>query len=277
VLPSCLACGGDGVARVAAAHAVCRRCGFAFALVFDLSIVARVYAEQRASGRRERIEAHRVPLFRALLERYARLPGRRCLDVGCGAGTFVRLAADLGWSATGVDPEAPAADRRRARFIRSAFPAPEVAARAPFDLVTFLNSLNYFADPVAALREAHRLLEPGGLVVVRVPNGRVHQVLARATGALIRVPVVGTSLARARLVHPRAFSARSLRLALARAGFVRVGVEGTPTTGGDPDDTGTTMLRLAKALAGPSTLALARASGERILVTPSLLATGTRA
>jgi SAM-dependent methyltransferase len=276
-LPACLACGGDRVAPAAPASVVCRRCGLAFALAFDHSTIARVYAEQRASGRRERIEAHRLPLFRAVLERYARPPGHTCLDVGCGAGTFVRLAAELGWKATGIDPEATAADTPRARFLRASFPAPEVAAGAPFDLVTFFNSLNHFEDPVAALREARRLLVPGGIVVVRVPNGSVQRTLGRTARALAGVPLLGVPLARAAVGHPRSFSSRALWWTLRRAGFVRVEVEGTATTAGDPYDTKVPFLPLAKAIVGRSTLALARVSGERILLTPSLAARGSRA
>lgn len=92
------------------------------------------------------------------------------LDVGCGSGMAAALAASLGATVTGIDasPELLAIARTRAphaRFLEAdlqSLPLPDKS----FDLVTGFNSFQYAADPVAALREAHRVSRPGATVVI---------------------------------------------------------------------------------------------------------------
>lgn len=91
------------------------------------------------------------------------------LDVGCGDGAVLRAAATLGFRVVGVE--------RGLGLARAASMSPLplwdtiAAARAagPFDVVTFFHSLQSFAQPRAALVDAHRALAPGGLLVVAVP------------------------------------------------------------------------------------------------------------
>ena len=50
-----------------------------------------------------------VPLVPSILDRFAeRGPGLSVLDVGCGYGTHLRLAADRGWQCFGIEPSAHA-------------------------------------------------------------------------------------------------------------------------------------------------------------------------
>ncbi|RXZ72429.1 class I SAM-dependent methyltransferase [Agromyces albus] len=108
------------------------------------------------------------PARRALVEHADVGPGTRVLDVGCGSGEFLALLADLGAEAVGVDPapgmvavarrSLPDADIREGDF--SALPWPD----GTFDVVTAVNSLQFADDMVAALREATRVLRPGGRI-----------------------------------------------------------------------------------------------------------------
>lgn len=99
-------------------------------------------------------------------------PRGRILDAGCGSG------ANLAWlqregRAVGVDlwPEALAFSRRRgvsvARASVLALPFPDRS----FDLVTSFDVLyhRWVEDDRVALQELHRVLKPGGLLLVRLP------------------------------------------------------------------------------------------------------------
>jgi SAM-dependent methyltransferase len=262
-------CEAAATVRQPDAMPVCRTCGLRFLSVVDHAVVRHVY-DRLAGGEAKVIEAQRRPIYEAVFA----IPGvptrGRCLDVGCGAGTFLDAAMARGFHAVGVDPSGDTGTT--ARVIRASFPCAEVREEGPFDLVTFLNSLNYFEEPVAALAEARRLLAPGGVVVVRVPNDRVHRVAEDLLSLVDRAGLGARWRTRLTIVHSRSFTPRALRLALRRAGFSDVQVLATAVTPGDPYATGVPGLRTLKRLTAVTTLAVARCSGHRLLWSPSLLA-----
>jgi SAM-dependent methyltransferase len=114
----------------------------------------------------------RRTVFFDLLDRL--LPSERplrSLDVGCGYGAMLRELTRYG-AASGVDvaEEAIEACRRRGIdevVVSSAYSVPE--PDESFDVVALFDCLEHLEDDGAALREAHRLLRPGGHVVVTLP------------------------------------------------------------------------------------------------------------
>jgi SAM-dependent methyltransferase len=120
----------------------------------------------------------------ALVDRH-RPGGGRLLDVGCGAGFFLRALDPARWVRWGVE-----ISPRSARVAERHVGAGRVAAgrlgdaelgTEPFDVVTFWASLEHVVDPRGDLERARRLLGDGGLVVVQVPNFASYQ--ARRYGA----------------------------------------------------------------------------------------------
>ena len=96
----------------------------------------------------------------------------RLLDVGCGYGGFVSLMRDRGWDAEGVDPSPVTVAAASAKGIPvrlgtlGEFSRPGAAYRA----ITMFYVLEHLFDPMSALRKVFALLEPGGVLLVRVPD-----------------------------------------------------------------------------------------------------------
>jgi ubiquinone/menaquinone biosynthesis C-methylase UbiE len=119
-------------------------------------------------------------LTAALLGDLATRPGSRLLDAGCGTGGFLRWMIDRGsFEATaGVDLAASAITLARERVPEADLRAAPLSAlpfddRA-FDLVVSNDVLQHVhEDEVAqSLRELHRVLEPGGTLLLRTNGAR---------------------------------------------------------------------------------------------------------
>jgi 2-polyprenyl-3-methyl-5-hydroxy-6-metoxy-1,4-benzoquinol methylase len=98
--------------------------------------------------------------------------GTRILDVGCGRGVVLRALADRGFDVHGVEISAEAARGVDPRVeIRI---APSLAEAgypgAFFDEVLVWHVLEHLPDPRGTLAEVHRILRPGGRLIVAVPN-----------------------------------------------------------------------------------------------------------
>jgi len=92
------------------------------------------------------------------------LRGRQhVLEVGCGRGEVARRLGAAGFKVTALDVELP--DRTAAAnvtFIERNFLNYDAA---PFDAVVFTSSLHHISPLPAVIDRAHRLLDPGGLLI----------------------------------------------------------------------------------------------------------------
>jgi SAM-dependent methyltransferase len=150
-----------------------------WAILSDPAMVGGGWAEHLpeffASGRRE-VEVRLERLRDLGLEP----PSRAALDFGCGVGRLTRALAQHFEEAHGVDIAATMLAAARARGDRGCFyhhnPRPDLALFPPgrFSLVYSRLVLQHMAPPLMEgyLREFARVTEPGGVIVVQVPERR---------------------------------------------------------------------------------------------------------
>jgi SAM-dependent methyltransferase len=137
-------------------------------------------------------EAHNQPLFEAVLDAAQVSPGTRLLDVGCGSGLTLMLAAQRGARPSGLDISPGLLDVARDRLPGADLREGDMEflpfGDAAFDAVTGVNAFQFAGDPHKALREAARVTRPGGRVVASLfaaPERSQGTVVHQAMSALI--------------------------------------------------------------------------------------------
>jgi 2-polyprenyl-3-methyl-5-hydroxy-6-metoxy-1,4-benzoquinol methylase len=192
----------------------CRRCGLVYTNprldnqdILDTYEAVRdpLYVEERI-GRVLTFERHLKPL-----EQITGSPrGRPLLDVGCYTGVFVEIAGRHGWEAWGVEPSRWAVQKAQARGLHVE-QGTVLTADLPelyFDVVTLWDVIEHLVNPRQTLQQAHRLLKPGGLVVIHTID--IESLFARLMGR--RWPWLME-------MHIYYFSRQTLRAMLEQCGF----------------------------------------------------------
>jgi 2-polyprenyl-3-methyl-5-hydroxy-6-metoxy-1,4-benzoquinol methylase len=96
------------------------------------------------------------------------------LEVGCGDGSFTRNLAEHSARVTAVDISASQIERNarahpEIQFVQHDVAQPFPFALEAFDVIWCSEVLEHLFDPGFALREMHRVLAPGGKLLVTVP------------------------------------------------------------------------------------------------------------
>ncbi len=95
------------------------------------------------------------------------------LDVGSGFGFFLSEMKNRGWDVTGIEISQKAMDYARDVLGLTIHPGPLEKANFPdnyFDAVTGFYVIEHLPYPMVFLRECHRILKPGGLLLLRYPH-----------------------------------------------------------------------------------------------------------
>jgi SAM-dependent methyltransferase len=143
----------------------------------------------------------------------ARYPGRgRVLEIGSSLGLLLDQLRGDGWQTTGLEPWAEAAQFAQEKLGLDIVPATLDNATFPdasFDVVIMLHVIEHVGDPLTTLREIHRILRPGGTLVMETPryDTLTHKLLKRRERSL---SCEG---------HQYFFTVDSLRRTYERAGF----------------------------------------------------------
>jgi SAM-dependent methyltransferase len=195
---------------------ICADCGHIFANPCPTpDLLASLYGrvedplyEEEAEGRSKN--------FRRILRRLEKLiPERGALfDVGAATGILLDLARQRGWEPAGIEPSSwavrVAAQKYKLDLIEGRLetaPLPDGQCAA----VTMVDFIEHTAVPFEALKKAHAILKPAGILVLVTPD--IHSRAAR---------LAGRRWWHLRPAHLAFFSRRSLSELLRRSGFTVV-------------------------------------------------------
>lgn len=131
------------------------------------------------------------PLRLEFIQRFAELPGKRVVDVGCGGGILTEGLAKAGADALGIDLSEELIDIADLHGLESGVTARyrKISAEAladeqpeAFDHVTCMEMLEHVPDPASIIRACARLAKPGGMVFFstlnRVPKAYLLAIVA---------------------------------------------------------------------------------------------------
>ena len=216
----------------------CRGCGLQFAEQYpeiedaDEGIYGREYFEPELA----KVERRRRIYGCLLAEVEERVPDRgRLLDVGTGDGIVLRVARDRGWAAEGTDIASTMVRHLRETegltVHHGALEDVDLPAGA-FDAIVIHHVLEHTENPFRTLETIARLLRPGGVVRVEVPNlaglsARVKNFQSRHR--LKRKPWVHYATGH----HFWYFTPPTLRHALETSGFVDIELRAPKQQWGD--------------------------------------------
>ena len=109
---------------------------------------------------------------------------RRLLDVGCSYGLFMEAASHSGWNVSGIElskTQSKVAQKKYAHVYDKPIEQCQFSDGF-FDVITGFDVIEHLSSPSKFLREAQRILKPGGFLVMCTPN--IESYPARLMGRL---------------------------------------------------------------------------------------------
>ena len=209
----------------------CRGCGLLYRSPRPTAeSVLLAYAGERYSAERlPQMIASQRALFLSRARKLARAlePGARVLEVGSFVGGFLRAAREVGLDALGLDPSESLTELcRRAglRVERATLDgyASQCGAER-FDAVAIWNTFDQIPRPRDLLAAVRRVLQPGGLVALRVPHGLCFEKLVAARPLPIRALAWNNLLG---FPYLHGYGLASLDELMSGFGLVRIGASG---------------------------------------------------
>lgn len=140
-----------------------------------------------------------LPMYRKVLDQLKLNDSHSLLDAGCGSGLFSNLAIAAGAEVIGVDAAPGLLEVAKRRNPQNNFLEEELEAlpfaENSFHVVTGFNSFQYAGNFEKALKEAVRVLKPGGRLVIGIwdkPQMSDATEVLKSIGTLLPPPPPGT-------------------------------------------------------------------------------------
>ena len=171
------------------------------------------------------------------LSSFRRTSGKKILDIGCGYGYFLDMAAKMGWEPTGIEVVHDAVKISQKKIGYNKIFQNELKEAClfenSFDVITLWDVIAIVDNPYDELKECYRLLKKHGIIGIRTRNVLFQMVLYRFFG-LIKKMTLRFGLKEPYVFNKYCFSSNSLYVLLSRLGFINIKMNNSPLTTGDP-------------------------------------------
>ena len=171
------------VERLGLKYVRCNKCGH----VYQTPLIKQAVASSLYSNDQTSAAIYTVPLQKNidsikynygldLIESFSNINKSRILDIGCGAGVFLKEAYKRDYAkCVGIDAndnyKKQYDDKEDIVYISSTFESLSPTALGdPYDVITMWSSLEHIYNPKKFLLEIKNILKPNGILFVLVPN-----------------------------------------------------------------------------------------------------------
>jgi 2-polyprenyl-3-methyl-5-hydroxy-6-metoxy-1,4-benzoquinol methylase len=162
----------------------CSSCGFIFTQDSpDESEIAQFYESDEYISHSDSAKGFTNKVYRNarslmlkrkknLINKITRLRTGTLLDIGSGTGYFAGVMKKSGWLAKGIEINEKARTFSISHFGLEVYPPERIPTfeKESFDCITLWHVLEHFHDPFNYISEIRRLLKPGAVCVIALPN-----------------------------------------------------------------------------------------------------------
>jgi SAM-dependent methyltransferase len=162
----------------------CTACGFLFTQDYpDESEIGSYYESDDYISHSDTSEGLSNKLYRIarrfmlgrkkdLINRITGLKAGDLMDLGCGTGHFASTMKKAGWQVKGIEINEKARNFGASHFGLDVISPDKLPGLEPnnFDCITLWHVLEHFHDPSNYASEIYRLLKPGAVCVIALPN-----------------------------------------------------------------------------------------------------------
>jgi SAM-dependent methyltransferase len=153
----------------------CTACGTCFTAQLPAADEAKDYEDFYSQARDVPVPEFVLGRLEEIAAGFARYrQANRWLDIGCGAGTLLRAAANCCWDVTGTEVAEAAVERLRSEGFNVLVGETHELDLPPahFDVVSLIEVVEHVHDPESLLADAARFVRPGGALYLTTPHGR---------------------------------------------------------------------------------------------------------
>ncbi len=173
---NCLVCGQLTQPGLSAWHRTCPACHYESAALQPTINDANVHLHVDEAEREVGLKAIRLENFRTIVEHAARLAPANAstlLDVGAAHGWFLEAASER-FTVLGVEPDSAVASKTATRGlpVRQGYFPDALRDGERFDIIVFNDVIEHIPDIRTALEACRERLNPGGLLILNLPNSR---------------------------------------------------------------------------------------------------------
>jgi 2-polyprenyl-3-methyl-5-hydroxy-6-metoxy-1,4-benzoquinol methylase len=264
----------------------CTKCNIAFRIpIISSNELEEIYSDKYPSLIDEKyLEKFRLKLFEDILKEINRKPKVKgsLLDIGCGYGKFMEMAANNGWDAVGTELYDKACEfinkKKKIKAYYGELKNIEFKENS-FDIITLWHVLHHMFNPKEQLSEIHRILKPEGEVFIRSPNFSFNYLSYKMVRKLDKIIAkifhknfdLSSKIA---VFHNTNYSRSSLENLLKQSGFLQIEIRNGKPTWGDPykafPKLGNGTISFIKKVAFSTFNAVSMISKRKVLLGPSI-------